>query len=64
MFVDVLSTSIAVIVAILSASFIATLIGVFIYKKKHNLPTGECAYCHMSKKEFLKAYHKKYKIKK
>ena len=62
--VDVLSTSIAVVVAILSIAFIGTLIGIYIYKKAHHIPTGECAHCHASKNSLVKAYHKKYGIKK
>lgn len=36
------------------------LIGSYIYKRKHNLPTGECSYCHQSKNRLLKDYYKAY----
>ena len=40
------------------ACFIATLIGVYLYKKAHHLPTGECACCHKNSKKLVKEYHK------
>ena len=45
---------ILVLVAIIS--FIAAIIGTYIYKKKHHLPVGECACCHKSTKKLLKEY--------
>lgn len=38
--------------------FIATMIGIYAYKKAHHLPVGECACCHKSTKKMLKEYHK------
>ena len=40
------------------ACFVATIVCVYIYKKAHNLPTGECACCHKGTKKLLKEYHK------
>ena len=49
-----------VLVIILTIAFFLTLIGVYIYKKIHHIPTGECSCCTDKKKALLKAYHKKY----
>ena len=38
--------------------FFSFLIGRYIYRKTHNLPTGDCAMCHKSTKKLLKEYHK------
>lgn len=51
------------IVAIITVSAIAIffiiLISRYIYKKKHNLPTGECACCqHRNVKRLYKRYKK------
>lgn len=40
--------------------FLCFVIGRYIYKKTHHLPTGECECCHKSKKQLLKEYHKEY----
>ena len=47
-----------ILVLTLSIGFVLTLLGIYIYKKVHHLPTGECAMCHKSKKQLLKEYHK------
>jgi len=47
-----------VLVIIAIVSFFAVLIGVYIYKKVHHIPTGDCACCHKSTKQLLKEYHK------
>ena len=47
---------ILVLVAVLA--FLGTVIGTYIYKKIHHLPTGDCACCHKSKSQLLKEYHK------
>lgn len=54
---------IEIIVLILVAAFLLFLIGRYIYRKRHNLPTGECACCASSKKgnSLVKNYKKKYK---
>ena len=57
---DAFSTWLAVIVAIASITFIGALIGIYVYKRKHNIPTGDCAYCHTNKNKILEEYHKKY----
>ena len=41
--------------------FFGVLIGNYIYRKKHNLPTGDCACCR--KTSLVKNYHKVYKKK-
>ena len=47
-----------IIVAIVLAIFFGGLIASYIYKKKHHIPTGDCACCH--KKSLLKEYRKMY----
>ena len=52
------------IIAILAiVAFLATIIGIYVYKKTHHLPTGECAYCHKGTSRLLKEYHKMYSKK-
>ena len=51
---------IEILVLIAVIGFIAMMIGIYIYKKMHHLPVGECACCHKSKKQLLKEYHKCY----
>ena len=51
-----LVAEIAVIVGVIV--FFASLIGVRIYKKRHHLPSGDCAACHgIDSKRLLKDYH-------
>lgn len=38
--------------------FLGFVIGRYIYKKVHHLPTGECECCHKSSKQLLKEYRK------
>ena len=47
-----------IIVAVICICFVGFLIGRYIYKRVHHLPTGDCACCHKSKKQLLKEYHK------
>ena len=47
-----------VLVIIAIVAFFAVLISVYIYKKVHHIPTGECACCHKSTKQLLKEYRK------
>ena len=47
-----------IIVAFVLIGFFAFLIGSYIYKKKHHIPTGECAECHS--KNLIKEYRKMY----
>ena len=58
MFQDPNTMWIEVIVLLLAAGFILSVIGVYVYKKVHHLPTDECACCHKSTKKMLKEYHK------
>ena len=53
-----------ILVIALTIAFFLTLIGVYIYKKMHHIPTGECASCLNKKKALLYAYHKRYGKKK
>jgi hypothetical protein len=48
---------IELIVLLAAIGFVLTILGIYIYKKLHHLPTGECAMCHKSKKQLLKEYH-------
>ena len=54
---------IEIIAIALVVLFISIVVGRYIYKKVHHLPTGECACCHKDKKQLLKEYHKLYKTK-
>lgn len=47
-------------VILLVLAFLGFLIGRYIYKRKHHLPTGECACCASKHNKLVKAYHKKY----
>lgn len=53
-------TLLIVLVVISVLAFFGILIGNYLYRKSHHLPTGECAYCHKSAKKMLKQYHKMY----
>ena len=52
-----------ILVIALLVVFFATLIIVYIYKKVHHMPTGECACCQAKSKKMLKQYHKMYSKK-
>lgn len=52
-----------IIVIVASIAFIGTLLGIYIYKRIHHLPTGDCACCHKSKEQLLKEYHQQFKSK-
>ena len=58
------SLLITILVIVIVASFFVALIANYIYRKRHNLPTGDCAMCHTSgkhkKNALVKAYHKTY----
>lgn len=60
---DFLWLEILVIIAIVA--FFGTLIGVYIYKRVHHLPTGECACCaskgEKKKNKLVKSYNATYK---
>lgn len=53
-----LSILLAIICTLLSLGLIGYLVGSYVYKKKHNLPTGDCACCHINTKRLLKQYRK------
>ena len=53
-----LSTLLAVICILFSLGLIGYLVGSYVYKRKHNLPTGDCACCHINTKKILKQYRK------
>ena len=40
-------------------AFLGFIIGRYIYKKTHHLPTGDCACGHKSKEQLLKEYQMK-----
>ncbi len=52
---------ITVSVILLVVAFFAILIGRYIYKKVHHIPTGDCACCKANSTNLVKLYHKKYK---
>ena len=60
MFQDPSTIWIEVLVLIAAISFVMLILGRYIYKKVHHMPTGECAYCHSKSKKMLKQYHKMY----
>ena len=60
MFLNPNTLWIEIITLVLTIAFLAAVIGVYIYKRVHHLPTGDCAYCHKSKKQLLKDYYKQY----
>ena len=51
---------IEILTIVLTLAFLAMVIGIYIYKRVHHLPTGDCACCHKSKKQLLKDYYKQY----
>ena len=53
-------TILTIVVISLIVAFFGFLIGRYIYKKSHHLPTGECAACASKKNNWVKQYHKKY----
>ncbi len=50
-----------IIVIVGAVSIVVGVLGRYIYKRVHKLPTGECACCQQKKKQLVKKYHKKYK---
>lgn len=60
MFTNPQTLWIEILVITFVALFLAFVLGRYIYKKIKHLPTGECEYCHKSKNQLLKEYHKKY----
>ena len=56
---ETLSTLLAVLCILFSLGLISYLVGSYVYKRKHNLPTGDCACCQINAKKILKQYRKK-----
>ena len=54
------NTILVTIVSVSSIAFISFLLGRYIYKRAHGLPTGDCACCTINKNKLLKQYRKKY----
>ena len=52
------SILLAIICILFSLSLIGFLVGRFVYRRMHNLPTGDCECCHINPKKILKEYHK------
>ena len=57
---EAVSILLAVVCILFSLSLIGYLLGSYIYKRTHNLPTGDCACCHKKKGQLLKEYRKYY----
>lgn len=57
---ETVSIILAVVSILFSLALIGSLVGSYVYKRSHNLPTGDCAYCHANKDKILKEYRKKY----
>ncbi len=49
---------IEILAIVLVVAFLSFVIGQYIYKKVHHLPTGDCECCHKNKKQLLNEYHK------
>ena len=58
MFENTATLWIEILVLFAVGAFLIGLLGVYVYKKMHHIPTGECACCHKSTKKLLKEYHK------
>ena len=50
----------AIIVGLLVALYFAALIAVYVYKRKHHIPVGDCAYCAKKKDRLIRDYRKAY----
>ncbi len=53
-------STLGVIVIVAVVVFLGSLLGRYLYCKKKNLPTGECACCQSKGKKIIKKYHKKF----
>ena len=49
-----------ILVLVMAIGFVAAIVGAYIYKRVHHMPTGDCACCHTNSKKLLKQYRKKY----
>lgn len=63
MFTNPSTLWIEILVIVSVIAFIGVLIGRYIYKRIHHIPTGDCAYCHKGTKQMLKEYHSCYNKK-
>lgn len=61
MFTNPQTLWIEIIVVAVVVAFLGFVLGRYIYKKVHHLPTGECECCHKSTKQLLKEYHEQYR---
>ena len=52
------SILLAIICILFSLSLIGFLVGRFVYRRMHGLPTGDCESCHINTKKLLKQYRK------
>lgn len=59
---ETVSILLAVFTILFSLCLIGTLVGRYVYKRKHHLPTGDCACCHINTKKLLRKYHKKNRL--
>lgn len=59
---EALSILVAILCIVFSLTLIGTLVGRYVYKRMHGLPTGDCEACHINTKKLLKKYHKKHQI--
>ncbi|MCR5332971.1 MAG: hypothetical protein K6E11_03015 [Bacilli bacterium] len=50
----------AILVIGLVVLYFGALIASYIYKRKHNIPVGECAHCAKRKQRLVKEYRKAY----
>lgn len=49
-----------ILVLVAIVLFLIAVIGRYIYKRVHHMPTGDCECCHANTKRMLKQYRKKY----
>lgn len=56
---EALSILVAILCTVFSLALIGTLVGRYVYKRMHGLPTGDCACCHINTQKLLKKYRKK-----
>lgn len=52
------SILLAIICILFSLSLIGFLVVRYMYRRAHNLPTGDCECCHINAKRILKQYRK------
>ena len=55
---ETVSVILAIICILFSVSLIGFLVGRFVYRRRHGLPTGDCECCHIKTKKMLKKYRK------